>query len=119
MRSGSMYAVGGRSKATGWCGAVLLLLGNSCALMPGELNLSPFYRHRLDEEGNVLEMDVLWPIIHYELTPQGGDDFRIRPLYRYVSGESPRGNPASWAQVQASFEVPVTRAAGGHNPELP
>jgi hypothetical protein len=62
--------------------------------MPGELNLSPIYRHRLDEDGTVLEMDVLWPIVHYEQTLDGGSDFRIRPLYRYVSAESPTGQPA-------------------------
>jgi hypothetical protein len=56
----------------------------SCAWMPSEFNLSPIYRHRLDRDGTVLEMDVLWPIIHYETTADGGTDFRIRPLYRRV-----------------------------------
>ena len=62
--------------------------------MPGELNLSPIYRHRLDGDGSVLEMDVLWPLVHYEKTPEGGSDFRIRPFYRYVSATSPTGRPA-------------------------
>jgi hypothetical protein len=60
-----------------------------CALVPGELNLSPLYRHRLDEAGNVLELDVLWPVFHWERTAAGGSDFRIRPLYRRVSEPSP------------------------------
>jgi hypothetical protein len=58
---------------------------SSCALVPAELNLSPIYRHRLDAEGSVLELDVFWPIVHFERTADGGSDFRIRPLYRYVS----------------------------------
>ncbi len=53
--------------------------------MPSELNFSPLYRHRLDADGSVREMDVLWPIFHYEKTEDGGDDFRIRPFYRYVT----------------------------------
>lgn len=56
-----------------------------CALMPSELNLSPLYFHRLDEQGDLLELDALWPIVHYERTVDGGDDFRIRPLYRRVT----------------------------------
>src|SRR5687767_12553133 len=60
--------------------ACLLLAG--CALLPAELNLSPLWYHRCDEDGEPLEWDLLWPIFHYERTPQGGDDFRIRPLYR-------------------------------------
>ena len=77
-------------------GAVLGLLGVSgCALLPAEFNLSPLYRHRLDEQGNVLEMDVLWPFIHYETTPDGGSDFRVRPFYRRV--EKPDVVPAARA----------------------
>ena len=56
----------------------------SCSIMPSEFNLSPFYRHRLDDDGNVLEMDVLWPLVHYETLVGGGVDFRIRPFYRRV-----------------------------------
>lgn len=56
-----------------------------CALLPRELNLAPLWFHRLDAEGEVLELDLLWPIVHYEQTPEGGDDFRIRPLYRRVT----------------------------------
>ncbi|HEX5051531.1 MAG TPA: hypothetical protein VFZ65_07140 [Planctomycetota bacterium] len=53
--------------------------------MPRELNLAPVWFHRLDADGEVLEWDCLWPILHYERTPEGGDDFRIRPLYRRVT----------------------------------
>ncbi|MEO6593208.1 MAG: hypothetical protein ABIP94_00475 [Planctomycetota bacterium] len=62
-----------------------LLATSSCAIMPRELNLAPLWFHRLDAEGKVLEWDCLWPILHYERTPEGGDDFRIRPLYRRVT----------------------------------
>jgi hypothetical protein len=62
-----------------------LLATSACALMPRELNLTPLWFHRCDAEGNVLEWDAAWPILHYERTPEGGDDFRIRPLYRRVT----------------------------------
>lgn len=62
---------------------LICLLAAGCA-MPHELNLSPVYRHRLDDRGEVLELDVAWPIVHYERTPTGGSDFRIRPLWRRV-----------------------------------
>jgi hypothetical protein len=62
-----------------------LLATSSCALMPRELNLAPLWFHRLDEAGAVLEWDACWPLLHYERTPDGGDDFRIRPLYRRVT----------------------------------
>ena len=65
--------------------AALLAATTGCALMPGELNLSPIYRHRLDRDGSVREMDVLWPIFHYRKTEDGGTDFRVRPLYRTVT----------------------------------
>src|SRR6185295_495702 len=39
-----------------------------CALMPAELNLTPLWFHRLDEDGKLLEFDALWPIVHYERT---------------------------------------------------
>jgi hypothetical protein len=58
---------------------------SGCSLLPSEFNLSPLYRHRLDETGAVLEIDVLWPIVHYETRADGGGDFRIRPFYRRVS----------------------------------
>jgi len=61
----------------------------SCSLLPSELNLSPLYRHRLDADGNVAELDALWPIFHYEVTDSGGADFRIRPFYRYVKEDQP------------------------------
>ena len=53
--------------------------------MPRELNLSPVWFHRCDGDGNVLEWDCAWPLLHYERTPGGGDDFRIRPLYRRLT----------------------------------
>lgn len=56
-----------------------------CAWMPRELNLTPLWFHRLDADGSMLEWDCLWPVLHYERTPEGGDDFRVRPLYRRVT----------------------------------
>ena len=67
----------------------LCLTTGACALMPRELNLTPLWFHRLDGDGNVLEWDCLWPVLHYERTPAGGDDFRIRPLYRRVTEPVP------------------------------
>lgn len=64
-----------------------------CALMPAELNLTPLWFHRLDEDGKLLEFDALWPIVHYERTVAGLDDFRIRPLYRRIA------EPESEAEV--------------------
>lgn len=61
---------------------------SACAIMPRELNLTPLWFHRLDENGDVLEWDCIWPVLHYERTPDGGDDFRIRPLYRRVTEPS-------------------------------
>jgi hypothetical protein len=60
-------------------------MSTACSLLPGEFNLSPLYRHRLDADGSVREMDVLWPFFHYRKTEDGGWEFRLRPLYRYVS----------------------------------
>lgn len=65
--------------------AVLVAAVPGCALLPDEFNLSPLYRHRRDEGGKLLELDVLWPIVHYEQTKSGGDDFRVRPLWRWIS----------------------------------
>jgi len=65
--------------------ASLLLLSTGCSIMPRELNLTPVWFHRMDADGNMLEWDAAWPILHYERTPEGGDDFRIRPLYRRVT----------------------------------
>ena len=61
-----------------------LALAPSCSILPSEFNVSPVYRHRLDENGAVLEMDVLWPIFHFETLADGGTDFRVRPFYRRV-----------------------------------
>jgi hypothetical protein len=56
----------------------------ACGILPDEFNLAPLYRHRVAENGDLQELDVLWPIVHYERTPEGGADFRVRPFYRYV-----------------------------------
>jgi hypothetical protein len=86
----SHMASEGGTEGSARTAALLLvaLAATGCSILPGELNLSPFYRHRLDQDGSVLEMDVLWPIVHFERTAEGFSDFRIRPLYRYI-GEDP------------------------------
>lgn len=61
---------------------------SACALMPRELNLTPFWFHRLDAQGHMLEWDAAWPILHYERTAEGGDDFRVRPLWRRLTEPS-------------------------------
>ncbi|MBX3461871.1 MAG: hypothetical protein KF830_01760 [Planctomycetes bacterium] len=85
---------------------VLLAAGaavlGGCAVLPRELNLSPLWFHRLDADGEVLEWDCLWPLLHYERTTDGGDDFRIRPLYRRVT-EPPQ------AAVEHQFLWPLGR----------
>lgn len=73
----------GRRRTLIACSSLLAL--TACAVLPRELNLSPLWFHRLDEAGEVLEWDCLWPILHYERTAAGGDDFRVRPLWRRVT----------------------------------
>ena len=60
-------------------------MATSCTWLPREFNLSPLYRQRLDVDGTPLEVDALWPLFHYERTPEGGHDCRIRPFYRRVT----------------------------------
>ncbi len=65
----------------GLCG--LLVLGG-CGVLPDEFNLSPLYRHRIDPAGNLVELDVLWPLVHWEQDEAGTTDTRLRPLWRRV-----------------------------------
>lgn len=74
----------GRGRRWRWLAIACLLATSACRWLPAEFNLSPLYRQRLDPAGTLLELDVLWPIFHYERRSDGGDDFRIRPVYRYV-----------------------------------
>lgn len=80
------------------------LASQGCRMMPPELNLGPLYRHRIAPSGEVAVMDVLWPIIHYESLPEGGYDFRVRPLYRKVHHEARRAE-------EHQFLFPLGRAA--------
>lgn len=80
---------------------------SACALMPRELNLTPLWFHRCDAAGNVLEWDAIWPILHYERTPRGGDDFRIRPLYRRLT--EPELLAPELAAVEHQFLCPLGR----------
>ena len=85
-----------------------LLVAASCTWLPAEFNCAPLYRHRFDERGDLLELDVLWPLVHYERTPDGGDDWRVRPLWRHVTEavDPDTGEPA----VEHQFLWPLGRA---------
>lgn len=89
----------------------MLLLGTSaapgCTWLPSEFNLSPLYRQRLDEDGRPLEVDVLWPVFHYERTPDGGHDCRIRPFYRRVT--EPETHIVGRAAVEHQYLWPLGR----------
>ncbi|MFN7670472.1 MAG: hypothetical protein ACK5S5_08475 [Planctomycetota bacterium] len=63
----------------------IAVASSACALAPRELNLTPIWFHRLDDDGRMLEWDAAWPLLHYERTPAGGDDLRIRPFWRRVT----------------------------------
>ncbi len=66
----------------------LAVLLQGCRLFPVEFNLGPLYRHRLNSRKEVVSLDFLWPIFHYEKLPGGGWEFRVRPFYRKVSHPS-------------------------------
>ena len=87
--------------------ALCLSVSAGCSVMPRELNLTPFWFHRMDAAGNVLEWDAAWPLLHYERTPEGGDDFRIRPLYRRVT--APDEELPEDASVDHQFLWPLGR----------
>lgn len=86
----------------------LLCATTSCSLLPRELNLTPLWFHRLDEHGALLECDFLWPIVHYERTAEGGDDFRVRPLWRRVT-EPAAQNVGEGPAVEHQFLWPLGR----------
>lgn len=81
---GSTRPRGGACRHRAAYALLLTSVVGGCSLLPAEFNLAPIYRHRIDADGRVLELDVLWPLVHYETTPDGGTDFRIRPFYRRV-----------------------------------
>lgn len=87
--------------------ALSLVLTAGCSLMPRELNLTPLWFHRLDAEGELLEWDAAWPLLHYERTPEGGDDFRVRPLYRRVT--EPVDELPADSSVEHQFLWPLGR----------
>lgn len=88
--------------------ALTCALATSCTWLPDEFNVSPLYRQRVADDGTVLEVDVLWPIFHYERTPEGGDDFRIRPIYRRVT-EPEQRDFVDLAAVEHQFLWPFGR----------
>lgn len=87
----------------------LLLATGACSLLPRELNLTPLWFHRLDHDGHMLECDFLWPIVHYEQTVAGGDDFRIRPLYRRVTETAAENLGGDGPAVEHQFLCPLGR----------
>ena len=76
---------------------------DSCAWLPSEFNLSPIYRHRLADDGSVLEMDVLWPIVHYETLANGGTDC---------------GGPGPRPQYGPDYYAAFVRDPDGHKLEV-
>ncbi|MEM7202775.1 MAG: hypothetical protein AAF628_21100 [Planctomycetota bacterium] len=84
-----------------------------CAALPSELNLSPLYRHRLDEDGSLRQLDVLWPFFFWRRTDDGGVDFRVRPFYRYVTD----GTAAPDAD-EHQFLAPLGRVRHAHGETL-
>jgi len=68
-----------------WLLAVLVGSTFGCGVFPDEFNLSPLYRHRVGPDGQLSELDVFWPLFHWQRDEAGTTDFRIRPLYRTVS----------------------------------
>lgn len=87
--------------------ATTALLGSGCSMLPRELNLSPLWFHRLDDDGTVLEYDLLWPLVHYERTADGGDDFRIRPLWRRVTAAESEAEAPDQGVVEHQFLWPL------------
>ena len=72
-------------RARGLLLASLLLLLGSCGVLPDEFNLSPIYRHRVGPDGMAQEIDLLWPVLHWERSQEtGGSDTRVRPLWRQL-----------------------------------
>jgi hypothetical protein len=63
----------------------LQTLCGSCGILPDEFNLSPLYRHRVAADGRLAELDILWPVFHFERWEDGSTDYRVRPLYRFVA----------------------------------
>lgn len=63
------------------------IFATSCTMLPAEFNLSPIYRHRIAPDGRLSELDVLWPLFHWERARDGSEDVRIRPLWRRVKSE--------------------------------
>ena len=82
--------------------------------MPGELNFFPLYRHRLDPDGTVLELDTLWPLFHFERRNDGGSDFRIRPFYRRI--EEGERNDGATPITEHQFLWPLGRVRSGGPP---
>ncbi len=83
--------------------AMAAALPSSCALLPVEFNLSPLYRQRLSPDGRVAEVDVLWPLVHWERHRDEAQDLRLRPLWRRVAA-------ADGVTTRHEFLVPLGEA---------
>ncbi len=57
----------------------------------------------MDPDGQLVELDVLWPLIHYERDADGTTDLRLRPLWR-------RTENATASKVEHQFLVPLGEA---------
>ncbi|MFM1873001.1 MAG: hypothetical protein RL398_2423 [Planctomycetota bacterium] len=96
-----------RRAATKALATLLAGLCSGCSALPREVNLSPLWFHRTDEAGEVLEYDLLWPIVHYERTAAGGDDFRIRPLWRRVTEPQSEAEAPDTGAIEHQFLWPL------------
>ncbi|MEO0480761.1 MAG: hypothetical protein AAF196_14890 [Planctomycetota bacterium] len=93
-----------------WRGLILLaiLACTGCTWLPNEFNLSPLYRQRLDKDGNLLELDVLWPLIHIEKDPVDQDlDIRLRPFVRRLEISEDENWIAGYDAVEYQYLAPL------------
>ena len=86
-----------------WPAVLPALLLAGCGIFPAEMNLGPLYRHRLDGEGRLLDLDLLWPLIKYQRFPDGGWEFRLRPLYRTAREGDREDHHFLWPLGRASI----------------
>ncbi len=66
---------------------LLFTLLSSCGVFPDELNFSPLYRHRVAPDGRLAELDILWPLFHWERMEDDAHDLRIRPFWRRITSK--------------------------------
>ena len=101
-----------------WMAGLVTLMVTStgaCGVLPNEFNAIPLYRHRVAPDGEVLEVDVLWPLYHFERRADGSSDVRVRPFYRRIGTAPEHPDPTRRKVVEQQFLWPFGRtlATGG------